>query len=81
MERPQPAGASLDPKDQALLVSPMSIGGSNVRYLDGRKSSTGLLSNNSPRTKLNVPWLRRTEYMSLEMGRGGGLHKSPSLTR
>ncbi|KAI8058366.1 RNA polymerase II-associated [Syncephalis plumigaleata] len=83
MERPQPAGASLDPKDQALLVTPMSIGGGGggVRYLDGRKSSTGLLNNNSPRGKLNVPWLRRTEYISLETGRGGGLHQSPSQTR
>ncbi|RKP26754.1 RNA polymerase II-associated [Syncephalis pseudoplumigaleata] len=80
MDRPQPAGTSLDPKDQALLVPPMSIGASGGRYVDGRKSSAGLLNYGSPRGKLNVPWLRRTEYMSVEMGRGssggGGLHKS-----
>ncbi|KAI9591311.1 RNA polymerase II-associated [Syncephalis fuscata] len=79
MDRPQPAGTLLDPKDQALLVKPMGISGSNG-HADGRKSSTGLLNAGSPRSRPNVPWLRRTEYMSLEMGRNS-LHKAPSHSK
>ncbi|RKP09601.1 RNA polymerase II-associated [Thamnocephalis sphaerospora] len=63
MERPSTVPPPVDPRDQALFAKPSGA------YGDMRSPGSRAFGATPSPARPNVPWLRRNEYQSIEMGR------------